>query len=50
MMTFEKWVEEISKASIVRAEETEHFHSRIFEKFGEEYDEEDPKRPPVTKN
>ncbi len=50
MMTYEKWIEEVSKTNIVRIEETEHFRSRIFDKFGEEYDEEDPKCPPLAKN
>jgi hypothetical protein len=49
-MTFEKWIEEVSKTKIVQGEEAEHLHSRIFDKFGEEYEEEDPNRPPCTKH
>jgi len=49
-MTFEKWTEEISKAQIVRADDVKAVAFRLYDAFGEDYEEEDPKSSSRQKN
>ena len=43
-MTYEKWSEELSKAQIFKADDVKTVTFKLYDVFGEDYEEEDPKR------
>jgi hypothetical protein len=49
-MTFEKWMDEVSKAQILRNDDVRNVSFRTLDTFGEDNDEEEPKSPPAKKN
>jgi len=49
-MTFEKWMDEVSKAHVLRDDDVKSTAFIRYDVFGEEYEEEEPKSPQLKKN
>ncbi|OGP61083.1 MAG: hypothetical protein A2162_11860 [Deltaproteobacteria bacterium RBG_13_52_11b] len=49
-MTFEKWMDEISKGQILRIQEVRNLNNTVYDAFAEDDEEEEPKRPQLKKN
>jgi len=49
-MTFEKWMDEISKGQEIRGPEIRRFDSTFYDAFDEDDEEEEPEHPHPRKN
>ncbi|MEI9476684.1 MAG: hypothetical protein WCO26_08920 [Deltaproteobacteria bacterium] len=49
-MTFEKWMDEISKGQLIRNQEIRNFNGALYDAFDEDGEGEEPKRPQLKKN
>jgi hypothetical protein len=49
-MTFEKWMDEISKGQEIRGQEIRRLDCALYDGFDEDDEEEEPKHPHQRKN
>jgi hypothetical protein len=49
-MTFEKWMDEISKGQLIRTQEIRRFDLALYDAYDEDDEEEEPKHPSQRKN
>ena len=49
-MTFEKWMDEISKGQLIRSQEIRTLDCTLYDAFDEDDEEEEPRHPPLKKS
>jgi hypothetical protein len=49
-MTFEKWMDEISKGQLIRSQEIRKLDCALYDAFDEDEEEEEPKRTQLKKS